>query len=476
MSDYLVELGANPNARAVFKTLGLPVQLPQKLARATGPWADRPLEGKVVLYAAASEDDNLDDVVAPILAAAGASPVVLGAVSDDSPWKAAGEAWGRPPRPVAPDADAGKIDALVFDGTGISDVDGLKRLHDVFAPKMKSLRPNGRVLVIGRPPSDAAGVTEAAARRALEGFVRAVARETGMKGITANLVTVAEGREASLAGLLRWVLSPRSAFLTGQPLVLDAPVPADTPDVPFVRSLEGRTILLTGAARGIGAATAKTLAREGATVLCLDRPADLEPLAKVARDIGGVPVGVDITAADAAAQILEIAAEHGGLDGIVHNAGITRDKTLARMDDARWNLTLDVNLRAILETTAVLAEQMNDGGRIVALSSIAGIAGNFGQTNYAASKAGVIGFVSAASARYAERGITVNAVAPGFIETRLTAAIPAATREAGRRLSAVGQGGLPVDIAETVTFLVSPASWGMTGRIVRVCGGSFLGA
>jgi 3-oxoacyl-[acyl-carrier protein] reductase len=119
---------------------------------------------------------------------------------------------------------------------------------------------------------------------------------------------------------------------------------------------------------------------------------------------------------------------------------------------------------------------MADGGRIIALSSVAGIAGNFGQTNYSLSKAAVIGFIEAASAAYAPRGITVNGIAPGFIETRLTAAIPTATREAGRRLSALVQGGLPIDIAEAVTFLASPGAAGLQGQLLRVCGGAFIGA
>jgi 3-oxoacyl-[acyl-carrier protein] reductase len=165
------------------------------------------------------------------------------------------------------------------------------------------------------------------------------------------------------------------------------------------------------------------------------------------------------------------------VDIVVHNAGITRDRTLGKMDASRWDLAVQVNLGGVIRITeALLQGPLRDHGRIILLSSVAGIAGNFGQTNYAASKSGVIGYTRALAPLVAGRGITVNAVAPGFVETRLTAAIPLATREAGRRLSSLTQGGAPVDIAEAITFLATPGASGLTGRVLRACGGSFLGA
>jgi 3-oxoacyl-[acyl-carrier protein] reductase len=157
---------------------------------------------------------------------------------------------------------------------------------------------------------------------------------------------------------------------------------------------------------------------------------------------------------------------------------VTRDRTIAKMPAERWTELMEINLSS--------AERINDAlvdghlftanGRIVCVSSMSGIAGNAGQTNYAASKAGVIGMVQALAPELAGRGATINAVAPGFIETKMTAAMPIGSREAGRRLNSLSQGGLPVDVAETIAWFASPASTGVNGNVVRVCGQSLLGA
>jgi 3-oxoacyl-[acyl-carrier protein] reductase len=212
--------------------------------------------------------------------------------------------------------------------------------------------------------------------------------------------------------------------------------------------------------------------------VCLDRPDDDALLAKVARDLGGASLLADITAPDAPAKIAaQLRGRNGGVDIVIHNAGVTRDKTIGNMSAEQWEQAVDINLGAVVRiNAALLPDVLRDGGRIVCLSSVAGIAGNVGQTNYAASKSGLIGYVRALAPQLAKRGITVNAVAPGFIETRLTAAIPVMIREAGRRLSALGQGGLPQDVGETLTFLSQPASVGITGQTLRVCGGALIGA
>jgi 3-oxoacyl-[acyl-carrier protein] reductase len=190
-------------------------------------------------------------------------------------------------------------------------------------------------------------------------------------------------------------------------------------------------------------------------------------------------LAVDITAADAPKVIADyLLKTHGGVDIVVHNAGITRDKTLGRMKQEVWDLVIAINLQAIhqIDTMLVALDVIRDGGRIVAVSSIAGIAGNFGQTNYGTSKAGVIGVINAYAPLAAKSGRTLNAVAPGFIETQMTAAIPLTIREAGRRMNSMSQGGLPIDVAETVAWYASPASGGVNGNVVRVCGQSLIGA
>jgi len=246
------------------------------------------------------------------------------------------------------------------------------------------------------------------------------------------------------------------------------------------KPLAGKIAVVTGAARGIGAAIAKVMARDGAHVVAVDVPAAGDKLAEVANEIGGTAFQLDITAADAPQRLIEHLCErHGGADVVVHNAGITRDKLLVNMDAARWNSVMAVNLQAQLDITQALLDAdgvLKPDARVVCVSSQSGIAGNRGQTNYAASKAGVIGMVRAWAPAFAERKATINAVAPGFIVTEMTAKMPLGTREVGSRLNSLQQGGLPVDVAETIAWLSQPGSAGVNGQTVRVCGQSLLGA
>jgi 3-oxoacyl-[acyl-carrier protein] reductase len=368
--------------------------------------------------------------------------------------------------------DQARYGALILDATGITDSTGLRSLYDFFHPVARSSKASGRVIVLGTPPEAAASPREATAQRALEGLTRSLGKEFG-RGITSQLVYVAPGGESALESTLRFLLSGRSAYVSGQVVRVgagSAPTPAD-----WDRPLLGRTALVTGAARGIGAAIARVLARDGAEVIALDVPAAGDALAGVANDVRGRAVQLDLTAADAAARL---AGHLSGLDILVHNAGITRDKTIARMDESRWDSVIDVNLSSQERINDLLLERglINEGGRLIGVASIAGIAGNRGQTNYATSKAGVIGLVQSMAPVLAGRGITINAVAPGFIETAMTAKMPLLLREAGRRMNSMSQGGLPVDVAETISWFASPGSATVTGNVVRVCGQSLLGA
>ena len=372
----------------------------------------------------------------------------------------------------------GRTGAIVVDLTSAREPGDLRVLPQLVGPALKALQPSGRVVLVGRTPAQADGVVQAATRRALEGVTRSIGKEL-RAGATANLVLVGDGAEANVDAAVRFLLSGRSAYVDGQVVRVGSGSPSEPAD--WATPLAGKVAVVTGAARGIGAAITDVLARDGATVVCVDVPAAGDALARTANRVGGTALQLDVTAPDAGQRILDHArARHGGLDIVVHNAGITRDKLLANMDEARWASVLDVNLGSILRMNEVLLAPggIRDGGHLVLVSSIAGIAGNRGQTNYGASKAGVIGVVDALSADedLASRGITVNAVAPGFIETEMTAKVPFATREVGRLLNSLNQGGLPVDVAETIAWLSQDANAGVTGNVVRICGQSLLGA
>ncbi len=387
--------------------------------------------------------------------------------------------------PVTADGatDGERPAAVLLDATGLRTPADLASAHDFLAPAVKRLAATGRVLVLADPPSEADSPAQAAARQALDGLVRSIGKEL-RHGSTANLLFVPEGAETGLAGPVRFFLSGRSAYVDGQTVTLATPV--GDPDVEDAeRPLAGTVAVVTGAARGIGASIAKVLSRDGAHVVAVDIPAAGQSLAQVANEIGGTALQLDITAPDAAERLVEHLRErHSGggqgcVDIVVHNAGITRDKLLVNMDAARWNSVMAVNLQAQLGLTQALLDAdgvLKPGARVVCVSSQSGIAGNRGQTNYAASKAGVIGMVRAWAPEFAERGATINAVAPGFIVTEMTAKMPLGTREVGSRLNSLQQGGLPVDVAETIAWLSQPSAAGVNGQVVRVCGQSLLGA
>ncbi|MBA4085617.1 3-oxoacyl-ACP reductase [Janibacter sp. LM] len=370
------------------------------------------------------------------------------------------------------------VAGVVVDMTQARTPADLETLRGILAPALKTLAPTGRVIVLGRPVADTDDVAEAAARRALEGIVRSVGKEMRAGG-TANLVYIAEDADADAEATIRFFLSGRSAYVSGQVVTVGTPVGEVVAPASWDAPLEGKVAVVTGAARGIGAAIAEVLARDGATVVCVDIPAAGGPLADVANKLGGSALQVDVTAEDAGAKIVDHATSlHGGFDIVVHNAGITRDKLLVNTDADRWGSVLNVNLLSILRMNEVLVPAINEGGHIVNVASIAGIAGNRGQANYGASKAGVIGMTSslAKDRQVLAKGLTVNAVAPGFIETEMTAKIPLATREIGRLTNSLSQGGLPIDVAETIGWFAWDSNRAVTGNTVRVCGQMMLGA
>ncbi|MCX4665272.1 3-oxoacyl-ACP reductase [Streptomyces sp. NBC_01381] len=441
MADRYLNFTGTAPGRFLTRRLGLPQPAPLRRWSAEHP----ELEGELLHLTAG--DSQHTSTLAEILARTGLKEV------------------------TATDA-AEHVSAVVLDATALSDTPGLAQVHAALHPVVRQVAANGRIVVIGAPvsPSDH---HQAAAQQALEGFVRSLGKELG-RGRTATLTRISSASAAE--STLRFLLSPRSAYVSGQVIeVGDAePAPCD-----WDRPLAGRTALVTGAARGIGEAVAEVLARDGAHVVVLDVPSAQAELVRVADRLGGTALPLDITADDAGERIAAAVSAGGGLDVLIHNAGITRDRKLANMTADRWDPVLDVNLTSVLRTTDALLSSgtLKRGGSVVATASIAGIAGNVGQTNYAASKAGIIGLVRSLAPRaLAEYGVTVNAVAPGFIETKMTAAVPLLIREAGRRMNSLAQGGLPVDVAETTAWLSGVASGGVNGQVIRVCGQSLLGA
>ncbi len=446
MADRYANFANSGLGRTVVKRLGLPD--PPRLRRYRP--GDPVVAGPVLLGAAPG--GRLAAPVAKLLESAGVEVTETGSTG-------------------------GKYAALVFDATGITGSTGLRALFDFFHPYARSLNASGRVIVLGSPPEATADPKEATAQRSLEGLTRSIGKEFG-RGVTAQLVYVAPGGEQAVESTLRFLLSGRSAYVSGQVVRVGAgnpPAPAD-----WEKPLAGKLALVTGAARGIGASIAGILARDGAEVIALDVPGAGDALADVANRARGRALQLDLTADDAPARLAGYLATgpHGGVDIVVHNAGITRDKTIFKMDESRWDSVIGVNLTAPERVNDLLLEQglIKPGGRIVGVASIAGIAGNRGQTNYATSKAGVIGLVQSTAPALLAKGITINAVAPGFIETAMTAKMPIGLREAGRRLNSMSQGGLPVDVAETIAWFASPGSATITGNVVRVCGQSLLGA
>ncbi|WP_456785775.1 3-oxoacyl-ACP reductase [Cellulomonas sp. P5_C5] len=343
---------------------------------------------------------------------------------------------------------------------------------------LKALPKGARVVTVSRASRADDAPAVAAARQGIDGLLRSLAKEL-RGGSTGNGIVLAADvavTAPSVVGALRFFLSTKSAFVDGQLLAVDSAAGSLPSD--WEKPLAGRVAVVTGAARGIGASIADTLARDGATVVAVDVPAAGEQLVAVANRVRGTALQLDVTADDAGARILEHALQrHGRLDIVVHNAGITRDKLLANMAPDTWDSVLAVNIASQLRINEALltSGDFTDAPRIVSLASTSGIAGNRGQTNYAASKGGVIGMVRATAPLLEAFGGTANAVAPGFIETEMTARIPAVTRQVARRLNSLQQGGQPVDVAETVAFLASPAAGGVVGRVLRVCGQNLVG-
>ena len=243
-------------------------------------------------------------------------------------------------------------------------------------------------------------------------------------------------------------------------------------------SLEGRTAIVTGAARGIGKAIAESLAARGANIAVADLRMELaeEAASEIATKTGREVIALEVDVSDQAsakAMVKDAIAKFGKIDILVNNAGITRDGLIMRMKEADWDMVLDINLKGAFNCAQALTRPMMKQryGRIINITSVSGIAGQAGQTNYSSSKAGLIGFTKALAKELGSRNITVNAVAPGFIETVLTLDLPEEIRDFSMKMTPMARFGQPEDIANAVAFLAAEESSFITGVTLQVDGG-----
>lgn len=473
----------DPRVRKWVGGLPLPIKLPTPLQRGGHDLHDR----RAVLLRLR---DATDVALAELTLARGASLLVLddradaahkarfealgarfGAVGGDLPASIAAAAAQGDRRPLLlvarlEAATDGDLAADFVDGAAGTTLLGIGQAVAA-APRHSRL-----VAVVDEPAN--ASAHQAMLAAATAGLLRSLHKELGPLGSTCHLLRLAGADPLAVADVAGFLLSPASAFLTALDLRLGADIG------PRVEA-DGRVALVTGSARGIGAAIARRLASVGWRVLVNDiapaRPAAEATVQGIA-DVGGAAefVAADCSSVAGAEAIAAAVRAHGRLDAVVHNAGITRDRTVRRMAGEQWRQVLAVNLYAMERVQNAVDPYLQPGAGIAMLSSVMGIAGNFGQCNYTASKAGVLALMRIWSERLAARGVRCNAIAPGFIVTEMTAQVPVFNREMAKQLTALLQPGLPEDVAELAAFLVHPVSRAVTGQTLRCDGGMAFGA
>jgi 3-oxoacyl-[acyl-carrier protein] reductase len=440
MKDYL----QNEFVSEAIKRLGIPLPVPTPLIRDNSAYSPDALHSKIAII-----NEIVSNTFHTHLSIALADMVAL------------------------EDANHESADILLLDATNFDDIEDLDDAYAFIHQNIKKLNLNGRIIIF-----DENNAKKCVIHAALQGFVKSLAKEIGAKGSTANLVSLntenilSKHADAAI-GVLHFLLTDKSSFITGQTFSISG----ETASGSYQNILAGKVAVVTGAARGIGAETATTLAREGAKVVLIDVESATTELEILASKIGGIALALDITNPNASKLIKNATASLGGIDILVNNAGIIRDKTIAKMTHEQWKMVLKVNLEAVMNVTnELLHDGLNESASIVGLSSINGIGGAPGQTNYAATKSAMIAYMESIAKSQTHRNITANAIAPGFIETPMTAKLPFFIAEGGRRLSSLRQAGMPFDIAEAITFICSPLGKNISGTVLRVCGGNFIGA
>lgn len=428
-------------ARRLIARLPLPIATPVDLRRAWGRPMQHPLAAKRAVVV--GSDDDAVVVLSDALRTAAASVY-------DTPQ------------------DAG-ADIAIVAVPGDAPADSLVTWARQFGSTLRGVAKHGRVIVVVRA-SGPTLVTDA-----VHGFVRSLGRETGRRAVTVHAVVSPTPQTA--ASVVVFLASERAAYLSGQTITLRGGQGPST-DRPHPE-----VAVVTGAARGIGAAIARCLADAGYRVMVADVASQSEVARRLVDALGGEAAGMmfqpcDVRDPAAVSSMLEKArtlSPVGCIDVIVNNAGITRDRTFGRMSDAEWSDVLEVDLTSLVNVTRSALPRMCDGGRIVNVSSVTGLAGNFGQTNYAMAKGGVIGFTRELAVEVEPRKIAVTAVAPGLIDTAMTAKIPLINREVAKQMTSLAQAGQPEDVAMAVEFLARREAWPLRGQTMRVDGGMFFG-
>lgn len=441
MNDYL----QNATLRKLLKTLNIPVPVPPILKRDLSAYSDHELTSKKIAITG-KEGEFLHHLQNEFH-----HKIDIATIYDE------------------------KIDGLVVCCVGMETIEDLEDLYTTVKNTVSKISANGRVVLVSR--MDDTTALSFTVQKSIDGFARALSKEIGgKKGVTVNLLKITNKNimPFEVVKAATFFLSDKSSFITGQVIELNNAYGLELSSP--TKLLQDKIAIVTGGARGIGAAAARVLHREGAKVIIVDVPFAKDDAEKLAQELNGDVILEDITDAKATTDIQKyVLDKYKGLDILINNAGITRDKTIAKMSIDQWRSVLNVNLKATINLTETFIQNgFNKNAKVVGLSSISGIAGNVGQTNYSLSKAGMIGFMQSIAST--QENLYANAVAPGFIETKMTENLPFFVKEGGRRLSTLKQGGLPEDVAELIGFLASPLSDGINGQCLRVCGGSMIGA
>ncbi len=478
MQDWSLD----PRIRAILSKLPLPFSLPTELRRTPSRAEGGELAGMRALLTGLGDD--LDRALLSTVRQAGAEVGVAAAIPWSSlPVGVRHESW---PDDTAESLiqivrDGGETPVLLVHRLGVDSGDPARNSQTdrLFAAAQAAshLPANSRFVIVAG--SDLSSDSSELLIALASGTVRTAFKEFGRIGTTAHLVRAQSADVGAVAELVAYLGGPHAAFVTG----LDLRASGGQGEISSGnRTLNGKHALVTGGARGIGAAIALRLAQEGAAIWINDLSSAAAPAEAVIQAIVAAGGRAQFIGADLGTEagITEIAASikgsAGKLDVVVHNAGITRDKTLRKMSLQNWRQVLQIDLGALVRLQAALDPLMANNSSLIAMSSVMGIAGNFGQANYTAAKAAVLELTRQWARQGAVRGTRANAIAPGFILTEMTAQIPLFNREMAKQLTALAQPGTPDDVAELACFLASPRSRALNGAALRCDGGMALGA